>query len=348
MLKIGICEDDPKTNEQLRDVVGRILFSYTDMNIQCFYDGEEIAQLIKEDAFQIDLLFLDIHMKRLDGMQTAAMIRKHRIDVDIIFITISKEHVFEGYTYKAFAYCLKPVNEQKLEKDLIRYIEEKENCSDCLNVNMRGKEQRIPLNKVIYFESDKRKIIAHMLTEDISFYAKLDEVEELLGGKHFLRCHTSYMVNRDMIDSLKRTEIVVQGISIPMSRKYYESMGTNMEGEVAIRVTHSLAMNQEKAGAIVFVKGKLVGAIIRIRSDRCINLGRDGNVSDIVIHDPVISRVHCSVTYNSKTGDYTICDYSKNGLYTKDGEKLPREKEVRIASGEQICIGNEENIFRLG
>lgn len=348
MLKIGICEDDKKTSEQLHSMISRILFQYTDMEIQHFFDGEEVVERIKQGDFQLDLLFLDIHMKHLDGMQTAEFIRKHKIDVDIIFLTVSKEHVFEGYTYKAFAYCLKPINEKKLSKDLARYIEEREKCSDCLNIYMKGKEQRIPLGKVIYFESEKRKVIAHMLTEEISFYAKMDEVEELMDGKGFMRCHQSYMVNKNMIDSIGRTEIVAQGINIPMSRKYYEKIEGNMKETVNIRVTHSLAMNQENSGAIVFVKGKLIGAIIRIRSDRDINLGRDGSVSDIVIQDSKISRKHCSVTYNSENGYYIICDFSKNGLYTEDGKRLPKGEPIQINAGKEIWLGSEENVFRLG
>lgn len=223
MLKIGICEDDKETSEQLHSVISKILFQYTDMKIQHFSDGEEVLEKIKQGNFKLDLLFLDIHMKRLDGMKTAEFIRRHKIDVDIIFLTVSKEHVFEAYRYKAFAYCLKPISEKNLSKDLMRYIEERDKCSDYLNINIKGKEQWIPLSKVIYFESEKRKVIAHMLTDKVSFYAKMNEVEELVGSKGFMRCHQSYMVNRNMIDSIGRTEIVVQGLRIPMSRKYREN-----------------------------------------------------------------------------------------------------------------------------
>ncbi len=348
MLKIGICEDDQNTSEQLHSVVSRILFRYTDMEIQYFSDGEEVIEKIKQGDFQLDLLFLDIHMKHLDGMQTAEFIRKYGIDVDIIFLTVSKEHVFEGYTYKAFAYCLKPIKEKRLEKDLIRYLEERKKCSVCLNINMKGKEQQIPLIKVIYFESEKRKVIAHLLTETIEFYAKMDEIEELITDSGFMRCHQSYMVNRNMIDSIGRTEIVVQGIHIPMSRKYYERMEKDMTEAAGIRVTHSLAMNQEKTGAIVFVKGKLLGTIIRIHSGRDIHLGRDGNVSDIVLNDSKVSRVHCSITYDSETGLYTICDFSKNGLYIEGGKRLPKGESIQINAGEEIWLGSEENTFRLG
>ncbi len=348
MLKIGICEDEKWIVDELHDLICQILFRYTDMEFMYFSDGLEVLELIKAGQFHLDLLFLDIHMDQLDGMKTADFIRKHQIDVDIIFLTVSKDHVFEGYTYKAFAYCLKPIDKKKLEEDLVRYMEEKNKCAECLNIAVRGKEYRIPLDKIIYLESEKRKVIAHTLTEDISFYAKLDDVEKMIGDLHFLRCHQSYMVNENMIDSVERTSIIAQGITIPMSRKYYEGMGTANEDDASLRVTHSLAMNREKSGAIVFVKGILVGTIIRINSDRKINLGRDASVADIVLNDTKISRLHCSVTYHRESGTYTVCDYSKNGIFNDKGERFEKETPVEIMAGEEIWLGCGENVFQLG
>lgn len=222
MLKIGICEDDEYTREELRDIVSHTLFQYTEMEFVYYEDGDEVVDAVMRDDLKIDLLLLDIHMKKRDGMETAAIIRKNNLDVDIIFMTISKEYVFEGYRYKAFAYCLKPFETSSIRDVLVQYMEEKKNISDCINVSVNGKIIKIPLNKVSYFESDKRKVIAHAVTEDYIFYSKLDEVEDALGDDKFFRCHQSYMVNRDMIDSMSRTEVVVKGIVIPISRKYYE------------------------------------------------------------------------------------------------------------------------------
>lgn len=222
MLRIGICEDDAETREELYEIISRTLFQYTEMEFEYYTDGDEVIKAVEFGALRLDLLFLDIHMKKADGMKTAEVIRKSGADIDIIFMTVSGDHVFEGYKYKAFGYCLKPVESSSIRETLIQYMEEKNDSSDCINVAINGKKIRIPLNKVQYFESEKRKVTAHTLTEDYTFYSKLDEIEELLGDDKFFRCHQSYMVNRDMIESMSRTEIVINGIPIPVSRKYYE------------------------------------------------------------------------------------------------------------------------------
>lgn len=347
MLRIGICEDEKIAADQLHDMLVKILFSCTDIEFQSFTDGEEVIEAIKKGKFFVDLLFLDIHMECLDGLETAKFIRKHGIDVDIIFLTVSKEHVFEGYTYKAFAYHLKPIDEDILAKDLLRYLEEKK-LAECLNIKTKGGEIHLSLSKVLYFKSEKRRMIAHMLTDETAFYSKMDEVEKMIANKGFMRCHQSYMINCNMIDAIGRTEVIVQGISIPVSRKYYKSMQRILEDNVPIRITHSLAMNQAQSGAIVFVKGKLLGAIIHIRSNQEIKLGRDGLKSDIVINDTVISRLHCSITYNGETGEYFVCDYSLNGMYKENGKKLPKGRMVKLKTGDELCLGDDKNIIRLG
>lgn len=347
MLRIGICEDEKIAAEQLHNMIVKILFSSTEVEFQNFTDGEEVTEAIRREEFLVDLLFLDIHMEHLNGLDTARFIRKHGIDVDIIFLTVSKEHVFEGYTYKAFAYHLKPVEEERLERDLLRYLEERK-LAECLNINTKGGTVHLLLNKVLYFRSEKRRMIAHMLTGETVFYSKMDEVEKRVGNKGFIRCHQSYMVNCSMIDVIGRTELIVQGISVPVSRKYCKNMEMILEDNLPIQITHSLAMNQAKAGAIVFVKGKLLGTIIHIRGNQEIRLGRDGTKSDFVVNDRGISRLHCGIRYNSETGEYLVCDYSLNGLYRENGKKLPKGKMVKLKMGDELCLGNDENIIRLG
>ena len=46
----------------------------------------------------IDIYFLDILMKQLNGVETAARLRAVSPTAQIIFLTVSKEHVFEAWT----------------------------------------------------------------------------------------------------------------------------------------------------------------------------------------------------------------------------------------------------------
>lgn len=347
MLRIGICEDDVVLAKQLHELLVQILFRFTEVKIQYFTDGQEVVDAVLKGLFAVDLLFLDIHMKELDGMKTAEFIRNTQIDVDIIFLTVSQKHVFDGYHYRAFAYWLKPLDQERIEKDLKRYLVERHQITNTLTVSIKGKEYNIGLDRVLYFESDKRKVIAHTSTEQIEFHAKLDDVESMVKSKGFLRCHQSYLINYQKVDAIERTQVLIQGISVPMSRKYYEKLKGTGDKDRNITVIKSLALNQKQSGAIIFTKGELLGTYIRINEGKTIWIGRDAAQVDIVLNESAVSRRHCSIVYNGN-GKYTVCDFSKNGMQTEEGTILPSKCELQFQAGYTLSIGNEKNQICLG
>ncbi len=222
MLKVAICDDDEKVLGQLGEAVGKILFARDEYEISYFRSGEEIRESVEQKLFSSQLLLLDIHMHPWDGMQTAAWLRKRCVDVDIIFVTVSQEHVYEGYTYKAFAYLLKPLSMERLGNELNRYLDEIAQGGECLNISVRGYERKVAVGRILYAESDKRKIRLHLPEETLEFYGKMDELAGILEKHGFLRCHQSYLVNTSHIRGIGRSGIEMEGMKIPISRKYWE------------------------------------------------------------------------------------------------------------------------------
>ncbi len=224
MLTIGICEDQEIELKEIQEMVSRIMFSKADIRISRYASGKAVLEDVQAGKFECNLLLLDIHMAKPDGMELAHELRRMQVDVDIIFITRSQEHIFEGYTCKAFAYILKPCSTERLSEELVRYLDELENTSECLNVKIQGNIRRIPLNQIFYLESDKRKIILHTKDGETEFYEKMDAMEDLLKEKGFIRCHQSYIVQKQYVSEFSRNGMIVQDVQIPISRRYYDSL----------------------------------------------------------------------------------------------------------------------------
>ncbi len=227
MLRIAICDDVPKEAEYLRDMISKYLFSRCDFTVKVFRDGKQIMEAVRQGSFVYDLLFLDIHMQT-DGLTAADYIRKSSTDTDIIFTTVSTEHVYDGYLYKAFAYLLKPIARMKLERELGRYLDEKDKMTGCLNVTVKGVMKRIPLDSVLYFESNARKVTAVTRTEAVEFYGKLDEIEEEVADGFFFRCHQSYIINLRKATGLSRAGVIIETETIPVSRKYFDALKSRL------------------------------------------------------------------------------------------------------------------------
>lgn len=233
MLHLGICDDNKEHQGQIYDMVSRAVFQYDEADFVCYDSGMELIQAIEEDKFLCDLLFLDIHMPVRDGLETAKYIRENKIDVDIIFITISADHVFDGYTYQAFSYLLKPVNKLRLADEIGRYMLQRNQHPQCLHVSINGHDEQILLNHVRYFATEGRRVCSYGRkgAEEISFYARLNDLEQTLLQFDFIRCHQSYLVNRRFVQGHSRTKIKVDGIELPISRKYIENVRKHVKNK---------------------------------------------------------------------------------------------------------------------
>ncbi len=228
MLHIGICDDVREDRERIKEFVLHATFSYDDVEFKLFTTGQEVIEQIEEQDFCCDLLFMDINMPEKNGIETAKYIREQQIDVDIIFITVSTEHVFDGYVYRAFSYLLKPLDRKRLQDEINRYLSERYASSNCLHVTIHNRKEQIYLNNVFYFEGKGRKIICHQRGEEQEFYAKMGDLEQMLLQYQFIRCHQSYLVNKKYIKNVTRTDVVLEDETLPISRKYLDTVREHM------------------------------------------------------------------------------------------------------------------------
>jgi DNA-binding LytR/AlgR family response regulator len=225
MLIVGICDDNKKDINLIKDSILKNLFDMDDIVIREFSSGGEVISAISRDSFDCNLLLLDIVMHPVDGLETAEFIRSNKVDVDIIFVTNSAEYVYKGYFYKAFAYVLKETVNTVLIEEIKRYYKELCKSEECLNVTSDGLPRRIPISMIRYMESSSRKIILHLTNEDIAFYAKMNDIETVMQEKGFVRVHQSYMVRLDEIVSLSSDSLTLNcGAVVSVSRKYYAEL----------------------------------------------------------------------------------------------------------------------------
>ncbi|WP_194191281.1 LytR/AlgR family response regulator transcription factor [Clostridium chrysemydis] len=227
MIKIAICDDDLHQLKETYDIVHNIV---NDLNIKSlissYSSSYELLDIItnKEEIF--DIIFLDIIMGSLNGIELAKAIRKFDKDVKIIFTTNSKDYLLDGYEVNPSNYLLKPLSLIKVKKELLKCINDiNKKKEDYIVIKSGSIISKFNIYDIIYFESKLRQIILTKANgETFSFYDKLNEIEEILSTKSFVRCHKSYLVNMHYIDSIDGTNIITNSnLEIPISRFYLKS-----------------------------------------------------------------------------------------------------------------------------
>lgn len=225
MLKIILCEANVREQTRWHQMLRHLLFDREDFELRCVADGSELLNLLEQEpGVSADLIFMDIQREEKDGIRLAELVREKLTEAEIVFVTAQSEYVFLGYELHAYDYLLKPLTAETLEKTLNRYLAERDrNARQHLLVSKRTGGVRIALKQVCYFVSDRRKIRAVLEAdhEPIEFYMKMDELEEYLSPCEFLRCHQSFLININKIQSWDGSGICFAGQEkIPISRRY--------------------------------------------------------------------------------------------------------------------------------
>lgn len=223
MLRIALCDDEMAARDTLHLCLEKLLKEGSEEIVYEFSAGANAASWLKKHPNEIDLLFLDVEMKRMNGMETAAKIREFDDHIIIVFVTGYADYVFDGYQVGALDYMIKPVNEENLRKLLIRIRAklEAEQTQTYIIKNIDG-TWRFRLSEILYLYSDRRRVILVTKQGEYPFYAKLDEVETQLAAQ-FVRIHQRYLINPSNVDHIGSESITIGNARLPCSRRYRET-----------------------------------------------------------------------------------------------------------------------------
>lgn len=217
MIRVLIAEDDPRCFAQLEQFLGDYsretgrAFQITHYN-----NGEDLVERYRPEY---DLLLLDVDMPFLDGMSAAGHIRKVDPEVVIVFVTNLAQYAIQGYSVNALDYILKPLNyfsfSQRLTRAL-RYV--KKGGRDYITVAVKGGVLKLEVGNICYIERLGRQLMFHTSDGVHASSATLQQMEEALGNKGFVRCNKGYLVNLAYVSGIQDGCAVVQGDRLLISR----------------------------------------------------------------------------------------------------------------------------------
>ena len=217
LIRIAICDDEKHMSDHIRAMASDFFRKKNrEIQLRTFSSGEE---LLSYDG-QIDILFLDIQMKGMDGIETARKLRDSKFRGFLIFITVLKEMVFQSFEVQAYDYLVKPVEEKQFEKTMERLYVSMQNAGEDSLLVQKGYEGRIIReDEIVFCEVIDRKIYLNLASgEVVDYYERIENLETKLGS-HFFRCHRSYLINLKHLKGYKNgTACMDNGKEVPVSR----------------------------------------------------------------------------------------------------------------------------------
>lgn len=198
VIRIALCDDNDIEREILKNIIENIFKSMGDEGVIFeFSSGEKLCRNYSKGDF--DIIFLDIHMKQLDGIETGRAIRDKDAKVEIVYATSSEEYLKEGYNIHALSYLTKPYDVKKVKETLEYYYKkngiDKREKNELLDISIQQKKIYIRQKDIMWLESMGRVVSIYCRDDVFRVYARLNDLEEKLDEKIFLRCNQSYIVN---------------------------------------------------------------------------------------------------------------------------------------------------------
>ncbi len=246
---VTLCTVIVDDEELARAYLRELLASHPEIRIvaECA-NGFEAVKAIGET--NPDLLFLDVHMPKLDGFEVLELIDADRAPA-VIFVTAFDDYAMRAFDAHAVDYLLKPFDAARLDRALERARERigRRTLPGALAAAARPPGERpqrivvkdgarvhvIPIAKLDYVEAQDDYVALH--TEGKSYLKQqpIGEVEALLDPATFVRIHRSAIVNLERIARIEpygkesRVAILRDGTQLPVSRSGYarlmEAMG---------------------------------------------------------------------------------------------------------------------------
>ena len=109
-----LCVDDEELALQMLEM--SVKKAKPDADVTAFDDQDELIEDAKKNG--CDIAFLDIHMRGTNGVEVAKQLKEINPKMNIIFVTGFSEYAGDAMKLHASGYIMKPVNKQKVEKEL--------------------------------------------------------------------------------------------------------------------------------------------------------------------------------------------------------------------------------------
>lgn len=197
MYNIGICDDGINICSSLEEMI----LLYAEKNrvktdVKIWYTGEELCKYLEQGG-HLDILYLDIELFKLSGIEVGDFIRNRLEDRGMQIIYISGEPAYAQKLFKSqpMDFLVKPITRKQIEDSLDLAVKLVEKNAKKFEFQNGRDYYYISYGKIIYFESEGRKIKIVAVGAEKEFYGGIRDLVKRLP-KEFFPIHQSYVINK--------------------------------------------------------------------------------------------------------------------------------------------------------
>ncbi|HNP23465.1 MAG TPA: LytTR family DNA-binding domain-containing protein [Panacibacter sp.] len=199
---------------------GRLELAGVCSNVQ-----EARAMLGQQD---IDIMFLDIQLPGTTGLEFLRSLSEPPL---VVLTTAYAGYALESYEYNVVDYLLKPISFERFTKAIDKIVEgaaaarqNSEIKSDHIFIKSGSKFLRINFADIVFLEGMKDYVKIHTQNASLLTHQTMQDMEELLPARQFIRVHRSYIVAIAQIRSIHGNSIETAKAELNIGSSYKEQV----------------------------------------------------------------------------------------------------------------------------
>ncbi|WP_340112697.1 LytR/AlgR family response regulator transcription factor [Maribellus mangrovi] len=210
-------EDEPLALKKIKEYIVQV--DYLEL-LEGFNNAIDAVGYLKENT--VDLIFLDVRMKKLSGIQFLEALQNKP---KVIITSAYDEYALKGYELDVADYLLKPFTFDRFLKSVDKvYNQLMETNSSSSNgyifVKTEHRIEKIVINDILFIQGMKDYLQIHTNDRKIMTLQTFKNLLEILPDNDFQRVHNSYIVSISKIENIERNRIRIGKNLIPISDSY--------------------------------------------------------------------------------------------------------------------------------
>lgn len=187
-----------------------------------------IEALLLLEKGNVDVLFLDINMPKMNGLDFAKTLNSK---MNVVITSAYREYAVESFDLNVLDYLVKPIPFNRFLKTINKitqkvYLqkgiqkEEGSNNESFIFLKVDKKLIKIKFEDILYVESLKDYIKVFTTSGNYLVHKSLTSMTEELPDSNFIRIHRSYTIAIDKVKSVEGNLVEIATTKIPIGRKY--------------------------------------------------------------------------------------------------------------------------------
>lgn len=222
MYRIGICDDDYLFCSQIEQYLEEYAQQEEiELQLEVFLSGEDYLKYMEKET-ALDLLFLDIELKKLNGIMVGRIIRAELVNevTQIIYISSKEKYAMQLFQNRPMDFLIKPIKREDIRKIMCKYRKLFSERELFFEYHFGKSSYWINKSEIMFFQCSGKKVrIITNKKEEREFYGRMSDIERQLKEKCFLTIHKSYIVNINYISEFHTNEVImIDGMNIPISQ----------------------------------------------------------------------------------------------------------------------------------